>query len=391
MKTQTELCGGPDAAGDPHGAVVPPTYGNSTFAFASWADAEAAFDDPHGSFIYSRGNNPTVRAAERAIARLCGGDDCRLFASGMGAIAAVTMHCLSEGGHAVVVRGAYGPTRSLFHEFLTPKLGVRVTEVDGRDPGDFEAAVRQDTQLVYLESPTSGLFELQDLAAVAKLCRPLGVPTAIDNSWASPLFQRPLDLGIDYEIHSATKYLGGHGDLIGGVVVASKSRIRKLAFECLHLGATMSPQTATQLTRSLRTLVPRMRVHESNALAVARFLDAHPKVEMVRCPGLLGYPQSELAASQMTGCGGLMSLRLKSGRVEDARRFVDALRLFRIGVSWGGHESLVFAPAIAYRREQPPERVAAAGISERDVRLSVGLEDSGDLIEDLRAALAETL
>ena len=388
MQTPTRLASDHGQFADPLGAVVPPVYQNSTFVFDSWDAISDAFADPHAAYLYSRGNNPTVRLAETKIADLCGGDDGRLFASGMGAIAAVAMHCLSAGGHAVLVRNVYGPTRTLFQDFLRAKLSIEITEVDGRDPAEFAAALRPGTQLIYLESPTSNLLTLQDLAAVSKIARTAGVPTAIDNSWASPIFQRPLDLGIDYEIHSCTKYLGGHSDLLGGVVVGSARRMRALSFEYLHLGATMAPTVAAMLLRSLRTLPLRMAAHAASAAEVARFLSTHPKVETVRYPGLEDFPQADLAAAQMSGSSGLMSIRLKSENVADAKSFVDGLSLFGIGVSWGGHESLVYVPAISYSREHPADRLAAAGISLRDIRLSIGLEAASDLIEDLRQALA---
>ena len=373
---------------DPHGAVVPPVYQTSLFTFDSYEALEAAFESPRDAHIYSRGNNPTVRLAERKIAALCGADDARLFASGMAAVAAVVLHCVSRGGHVVLVRGAYGPTRTLFHDFVAPKFGVDITEVDGRDPRDFAEAIRDDTQLVYLESPTSTLFAMQDLRAVAEIAKSRGAATAVDNSWATPLFQKPLHCGIDYEIHSATKYLGGHSDVLGGAVAGSADRMRRLVFEYLHLGATMAPHAASLLLRGLRTLPLRMRQHQESAAEVARFLDTHPKVAEVRWPGLPHYPQADLAAKQLTGFGGLLSFRLKSDREADVRSFANALRLFRLGVSWGGHESLAFIPAVAYSREHPPERLAASGITPTDVRLSVGLEDVGDLIEDLRTSLA---
>lgn len=371
-----------------HGAVVPPVFQNSLFTFESWEAIDRAFDDRTGSYIYSRGQNPTVRMAEEKIARLAGGGRAKLFASGMAAISAAVLHAVGPGDHVVAVENVYGPARNLLASYLARKMGLATTFVAGDDPGEIEAALTERTRLIYLESPSSAVFRLQDIAAVAALARPRGIRTLIDNTWATPVFQRPLELGIDFEIHSCSKYLGGHSDLVAGAVIGSERDVVDLTVaEYELLGAKMAPWEAWLLTRSLRTLPMRMARHQENALAVARFLEGHPAVRRVRYPGLDSFPQRELARKQMRGTSGLLSFELETRDLERIRGFVDRLEIFRIGVSWGGHESLVYAPAISYLKELPPEQFERLGISAGDIRLSVGLEDPEDLLRDLAQAL----
>jgi len=232
------------------------------------------------------------------------------------------------------------------------------------------------------------VFSLQDLAGVARLARDRGISTLIDNSWATPLFQRPLELGIDMEIHTCSKYLAGHSDVVAGLVLGSAEDIRQLsANEAELLGGTMAPFEAWLLMRSLRTLPMRMEKHQENALAVASFLESHPRVRSVCYPGLPSHPQFELARKQMSGNSGLMGFQLDSDELTEIKRFFNSLNLFLIGVSWGGHESLIYAPAISYLKEMPAEQFDMLGISLGDMRLSVGLENAEDLIADLSQAL----
>ncbi|WP_420454510.1 trans-sulfuration enzyme family protein [Rubrivirga sp.] len=373
----------------PHGAVVPPLYQNSLFTFEDWDAIDAAFDDRTNAYLYSRLGNPTVRLAETKIAGLAGGERARLYASGMAAISAAALHGLSAGDHVVAVRNVYGPASTFFDGYLREKMGVTTTFVAGDDVGQFEHAMTERTALIVLESPSSAVFGLQDLAAVAALAKARGVRTMIDNTWATPLFQKPLAMGVDLEVHSCSKYLGGHSDLVGGVVIGSADDLTSISVrETELLGATMAPFEAWLLTRSLRTLPVRMRQHESSGLQVARFLEGHPRVRIVRHPGLDSHPQRALAERQMTGTTGLMGFALDTDDLAAIKRFVDGLRVFRIGVSWGGHESLVYAPVISMLKELSPERFAALGIVPGDVRISVGLEHPDDLVEDLDQALA---
>lgn len=377
---------------DAAGAVIPPIYQNSLFTFDSWEAIDSAFDDKVNRAIYTRGNNPTVALVEKKLALLAGGEKARLFSSGMAAISAAISHFVSAGDHVVAVKNAYGPTVSLLNDYFGPKLGVETSFVGGADIEEFAGAIRPNTRLIFLESPSSVVFGLQDLAAVADLARSRGIATAIDNTWATPYFQRPLALGIDLEIHSCSKYLGGHSDLVAGTLIGSAvliDRIRLREYELL--GAKMAPIEAWLLLRSLRTLPLRMERHQQSALKVAQFLRGHPAIRRVLYPGLEDFPQYALARRQMSGFSGLMGFELATDELDLIKCFFNSLQLFRIGVSWGGHESLVYAPAIGYLREQTPERLADMGISLGNMRISVGLENADDLIADLEQALRQVL
>lgn len=371
------------------GAVVPPLYQNSLFTFDSWEAIDEAFSNPADRCIYSRGNNPTVVLVEKKIAKLAGGERAKLFGSGMGAISAALLHVLEFGDHVVAVKNVYGPTTNLL-SYLNGKMKVETTYVSGTAVEEFEAAITNKTKLIYLESPSSYAFSLQDLEAVAALARERGVRTIIDNTWATPIFQKPLALGIDLEVHSCTKYLGGHSDLIAGVVIGSEEEVLQIAGnEALLLGGKMAPFEAWLLLRSLRTLPFRMQAHQESAMAVARFLAGHDHVRNVSYPGLPEFPQHELARKQMTGFSGLMGFELATDDLQRIRAFVNQLEIFKIGVSWGGHESLIFAPIISTLKELPEEQFNQRGILPGIMRISVGLEDHDDLIRDLSQALAQ--
>ena len=371
-----------------HGAVVPPVFRSSLFTFDGWDAIDRAFDERGDSYIYSRQRNPTVEVAERKIAALAGGDRARLFASGMAAISAAVLYCLEPGAHVVAVKNVYGPASNFLGRYLARKMGVETTFVGGERVSDFEQALREDTRLIYLESPSSVVYSLQDIAAVATLARSRGIRTVIDNTWATPIFQRPLDLGVDLEVHSCSKYLAGHSDVVAGVVIGGEADLRALALdEGELLGGILPPAEAWLITRSLRTLPIRMRQHQESTLQVARFLEGHPAVRRVLYPGLDSFPQTELARRQMSGFSGLLSIELATDDLRTIQRVIEALRLFQLGVSWGGHESLVYAPAISYLKELPPERFASLGITVGTLRLSIGLEHAADLVADLDQAL----
>lgn len=370
------------------GAVVPPIFQNSLFTHPDWESIDAAFDDRVDSLIYSRGHNPTVRMVEQKLAAISGAERALLFPSGMAAISAVVMHCLEKGSHVITIKNIYGPANNLLNTYLPDKMGIEVTQVSGEMVEEFEQAIRPNTRLIYLESPSSAVFSLQDIRAVAALAKKHGIKTAIDNSWASPMFQRPLEMGIDLEIHSISKYIGGHSDLVGGCVMGSEKDIKDIFVrEFELLGAKTAPFEAWLVLRSLRTLPIRMRQHQENAMAVAVFLENHPKIALVRYPGLESFPQRDLALKQMSGFTGLMGFRLATENLEQIKAFFNSLEIFRIGVSWGGHESLIYAPAISYLKELKPEQFEAMGISLGDMRISVGLEHKEDLIADLEQAL----
>ncbi|MEM1436448.1 MAG: PLP-dependent aspartate aminotransferase family protein [Pseudomonadota bacterium] len=390
LHPQTQLIQDGDHRDRVHGAVIPPLYQNSTFTFESWDALDAAFDDRTGTPVYSRQLNPTVRAAEAQLAALAGADRARLFASGMGAISAAIMGCINAGDHIITIRNVYGPAATLLGTYLPAKMGVTTQFVAGDDLAELAAAITPRTRLIYLESPSSARFGLQDFSAIAALAQPRGIRLIADNTWATPLYQNTRAFGIDLEVHSVSKYLGGHSDLVAGAVLGSAELVEKIATtEAELLGAKMAPFEAWLLQRSLRTLPARMVLHQQNGLEVARFLEAHPAVARVRHPGLASHPQHELARQQMSGSSSLFSFTLATRDIEAIKRCYDAVQLFRRGVSWGGHESLIYAPLISTLKEQPPERIEAMGIAPGDMRLSVGLEHSDDLIRDLEQALAQ--
>jgi cystathionine beta-lyase/cystathionine gamma-synthase len=370
------------------GAVVPPIFQNTLFTFKDWDAIDAAFDDRINTSIYSRGRNPGVNIVEQKLAKLAGGEKARLFASGMAAITAAVMHFLDAGDHVIAIKNIYGPANNLISVYLKKKMGIETTFVSGNDLDEYKNAIRPNTKLFYLESPSTAIFSIQDIEAICKLAHSKEIKTIIDNTWASPIFQKPLKMGVDLEVHSCSKYIGGHSDVVAGLVIGNAKDIDSISVnEFELLGGKTAPLDAWLLMRSLRTLPIRMKAHQENAIKVAQFLESHPKIETVNYPGLKSFPQHELAKKQMTGFSGLMAFKLKTSDLSQIKTFFNSLEVFKIGVSWGGHESLVYAPAISYLKELSPEQFKGLGISLGDMRISVGLEDAGDLIDDLEQAL----
>lgn len=376
-----------------HGAVIPPLYQNSLFTFRDWDDIDAAFENRTERPIYSRLSNPTTTVAEKKVAALAGeGAACRLFSSGMAAISAAIFHAVSAGDHVVAVKNVYGPTNNFLNTYLSDKLGLTTTFVAGNHLSDFEQAVTNKTRLIILESPSSAIFSLQDIPAIVAFAKSKGILTMIDNTWATPLFQQAWAMGVDLEVHSVSKYLGGHSDIVAGAIISTPERIKDITVkEGEWFGGAIAPFTSWLLTRSLRTLPMRLERHQQNALKVASFLEAHPSVRQVRYPGLKSHPQYDLGQKLMTGYTGLMSFVLNTDDLTLIKRFFNSLDVFQIGVSWGGHESLIYAPAISYLKELPPEQFKDLGISLGDMRISVGLESSQDQIDDLAAALDQVV
>lgn len=377
-----------DTYKDQHGAVVPPIYQNSLFTFNSWDAIDKAFDNKYQDFIYSRLLNPTVQVAEEKIAALCRGEKAKLCASGIAAVTSAILHCVKANDHIVSIHNIYGPTNTFINKYLRDKLNISVTLVDGTDLDNIKNAIQDNTTLIYLESPASLTYELQDLEAVAKLAKSKGIKTVIDNTWASPIYQKPLTLGIDIEVHSASKYLCGHSDVVAGVVIGNKNIIDSIiSNEHELLGAKMAPFEGWLILRSLRTLPIRMAQHQSNAMIIADYLEDHPKIKRVFYPGLKSFPQHELAKKQMKGFSGLLSFELATKNIDAIKQFVDSLELFKLGVSWGGFDSLVYAPVISYLKELDPDQFEAMGINASIIRVSVGLEHWEDLKNDLERSL----
>jgi cystathionine beta-lyase len=364
----------------PGHAVSPPIFQTSIFCFPGFEEFHSAITDEVNHSLYSRGNNPTVSLVESKIAALEHGERSKLVASGVSAIAHAVMAFVQSGDHVICVDDTYSWTRVLLTTYLG-RFGVSATFVEGRDPSGIEAAIKPKTRLIYLESPTTFTFKLQDLSAVAALAKAHGVKTVIDNTWATPIFCNPIDFGIDIVVHSASKYLGGNSDLIAGVIVGSKADIDLIQKqEFLQLGTVPDPFMAWLLLRGMRTLHIRMPVHYQNTLAVANYLENQPKVESVLYPMLDSHEDHELARKQMRGGSGLMSFRLRADRRDQVVRFTDSLRLFKRAVSWGGYESLVFPDAVRYKGDIPGDRLGL-------VRLHIGLEGADDLVEDLDRSL----
>jgi cystathionine beta-lyase/cystathionine gamma-synthase len=372
------------------GAVVPPIYQNSLFAFSDWEAIDKAFDDPVSNCIYTRGNNPTVTLAEMKLAKIAGGEKAKLFSSGMGAITSAIMHYIKSGDHVITLNNIYGPASNFFNSYLCKKFDIEVSYISGTKIEEFENSIRDNTKLIYIESPATAVFSLQDIRAITDLAKKNNINTIIDNTWATPVFQKPIEMGIDLEVHSCSKYIGGHSDVVAGVVIGKEKDIDEIFLgEHALFGAKLAPFEAWLITRSLRTLPLRMQKHQENAKMIAKFLQGHKKIKHVLYPEIESFPQYKLGKKQMTGYSGLMGFEIDSDDLQEIKNFFNALNIFLIGVSWGGHESLIYAPAISYLKELPPEQFKNMGISLGTMRISVGLENVDDLIDDLDNALKQ--
>ena len=366
--------------GNAFDAVVPPIVQTSLFTFKDYDDMVASYKGERVRPIYTRGLNPTVRMFEEMLAKLEGAEDAIGFASGMSAISSTVLSFVEPGDRIVAVNHVYPDAFRLFGTHLK-RMKVEVTYVDGRDE-EAVAKALPGAKLFYMESPTSWVMDTHDVASLARLAKDQGIITAIDNSWASPIFQQPISLGVDLVIHSASKYLGGHSDVVAGVVAGSKELIGRVRSEAYpYLGGKLSPFDAWLLIRGLRTLPIRMKAHERSALTVAQRLQAHPLVETVCHPGL-----GNTLPPGLSGTSGLFSFIFRDG--VDVRRFADHLELFKLGVSWGGHESLIVPGEVVLSQKAQPNSAAAFGISPRSVRLHVGLEGTEALWSDLEVAIS---
>ncbi|MBE2292379.1 MAG: cystathionine gamma-synthase [Xanthomonadales bacterium] len=361
------------------GAVMQPIYATSTYAQAS--------PGVHQGFEYSRTHNPTRFAWERCVAALEGGSRGFAFASGLAATATV-LDLLDSGDHVVAMDDLYGGSYRLFERVRRRSAGLDFSFVDLGDLAAFEAAITPKTRMVWIETPTNPMLKIVDIAAVAEIARRRGLLVAVDNTFASPVVQRPLELGAHLVMHSATKYLNGHSDMVGGIVVvgADAELADRMAFLQNSVGAVQGPFDSFLALRGAKTLPLRMRAHCANAMALAQWLETHPAVEKTIYPGLASHPQHALAARQMRGFGGIVSIVLKGG-FEGARRFCERTELFTLAESLGGVESLVNHPAVMTHASVPVERRERLGLSDALVRLSVGIEDVEDLRQDLRQAL----
>lgn len=382
---ETELIHADDE-GAIDGQVSPPIYQSSTFSFPDVDSMVEGAQTVAFERYYTRYGNPNHGAVQRILAALEGGEAAMMAASGMGAISATVMALTKAGDHIVAQRMIYDGTRVLVRDTLS-RFGIECTFVDQSDPAAFEAAMRPSTTLVMLESPSNPLNGITDVAAVSKIAHAHGALVSIDNTFATPINQQPLKLGVDVVIHSATKYLGGHSDLLAGVVVSSKALIKRI-WDTHHIvGATLGPFEAWLLLRGLRTLDVRMERHNENAMKMAQFLKGHKRVREVYYAGLPTHPGHEIAKKQMTGFGGLVSFEI-DGTFDDTKKLIDKLRLVNYAVSLGGVESLIVQTAALWpgnSADSPDAR--AMGIAPSILRFSVGLEKIDDLIADVDNAL----
>lgn len=359
------------------GAIMTPVYLTSTFVQES--------PGVHKGYEYSRTSNPTRKAYEDCLASLESGKYGFAFASGCAATT-TAMHMLKSGDHVVASDDLYGGTFRLFDKILRHN-GIEFSFVDLSQPENFEKSIKSNTKMIWIETPTNPMLKLVDIRKLCTVAQKKNIVSVVDNTFMSPYFQRPLELGADIVLHSTTKFINGHSDIVGGALVMSRSDLaEKIAFLSNSMGGIQSTFDAFMCMRSLKTLPVRMRTHESNAHVIAAFLEKHPRVEKIIYPGLKSHPQHALACEQMSGFGGMITFYLKGG-LEESRIFLEKVKIFSLAESLGGVESLIEHPAIMTHASVPLENRKALGISDNLVRLSVGIEDPNDLLWDLEQAL----
>ncbi len=363
-------------------AVTPPIVQSSNFAFDTVDEMRSAFADEYSTYLYSRGRNPTVDILSKKLAALDGAEDCLVFNSGAAAIFAAVLANVKSGDHIVSVRKPYTWAQKMFNVIL-PRFGVTTTYIDGRDIENFERAILPNTSLIYLETPNSWDYALQDLKAVAELARAEGIITICDNSYCTPIYQRPVEMGIDLSLQSATKYIGGHSDVVAGVLSGSKEMIKKIFdSEYMNIGSGIQPFNAWLLIRGLRTLPMRLQHITQTTAQVLSYLQQHKQVEQVIFPLDESFDQYDLAKQQMEGACGLLTFVIKAETVMQVENFCNNLKHILMAVSWGGHESLIIARCSAMTREH----FNSANKEHRMLRLYVGLEEPSYIMRDLEQA-----
>ncbi len=377
-KPEDILCHTGDVYSRHYGAIAPPIYQTTLFV----QPTPNNHVKPH-HYLYTRITNPTIELAEQKLAALEEGEDALMFCSGSAALAACILYCIREGSHIIFVETVYGPMRSFITDYLPERCGITYTMVDGTRVEDFERAIRPETALIYLESPSTAIFRMQDLEPIARMAKKRGIYTMIDNSYATPICQKPLRWGIDIVCHSASKYICGHSDTVGGAVVADREIIKEMRIrDQWILGSTIDPHQAWLTIRGMRTLNLRMKQCGDTAIKVARYLQKHPKVKQVFYPGLEDDPQYGLFQKYMTAYSGMMSFILK-GTLEEQLQFIYALKVIQCGTSWGGPESLISSETLGSTEEDSRAFGLPAGV----IRLSIGLENADTLTEDIENAL----
>lgn len=375
MEFETKAIHAGQEADKTTGATIVPIYQTSTYTQESLG--------VHKGYEYSRTGNPTRNALEEALAALENGNYGLCFASGLAATSTV-LFTLQAGDEVIAGDDLYGGSSRLFNKVFS-NFNVKFTFVDGRDPKNFEAAITEKTKLIWLETPTNPLLRLVDIKAVSEIAKKKKITLAVDNTFASPYFQRPLDLGADIVVHSTTKYLGGHSDVVGGAVITNNKEIHeKIKFFQNSAGAIPGPFDSWLVLRGIKTLALRMKKHEENATQIAEFLEKNPKVKAVNYPGLKSHPQHELAKKQMHGFGGMISFDVGSKDV--AKKIVESTKLFSLAESLGGVESLIGHPVTMTHAAVAPDVRAKLGITDGLIRISVGIENTNDLINDFKQA-----
>lgn len=366
-------------------AVAPPIMQTSNFAFSKVEDMRKAMANEYDAFLYSRGNNPTVDILCKKLAALDGAEDCLVLNSGAAAIFASVFANVKSGDHIVSVKDPYSWAQKLFNDIL-PRFGITTTYIDGRDIENFERAILPNTAVIYLESPNSWDFALQDLKAVAELAKAENIITICDNSYCTPIYQQPIQYGIDICIQSATKYIGGHSDTVAGVLTGSREMLKRIFnSEYMSIGSGIQPFNAWLLIRGLRTLPARLERVSNTTRKMVSYLRAHPKIESVIFPFDESFPQYELARQQMKGACGLLSFVLKADSVSQVELFCESLQHILMAVSWGGHESLIIPRIVGMNRDDFNSNIA----EHRMLRMYVGLEDAEFLVADLEQALGK--
>jgi cystathionine beta-lyase/cystathionine gamma-synthase len=366
-------------------AVAPPIMQTSNFAFKKIADLRSAFEDEMSGYLYSRGLNPTSDILRKKLAALDGAEDCLVFNNGAAAIFAGVLANVKSGDHIISVKNPYSWAQRMFDNIL-PRFGITTTYIDGKTIAEFQTAIRPETSFIYLESPNSWSFSLQPLRAIAALAREKGIITMLDNSYCTPLYQRPIEMGIDLAMQTATKYIGGHSDTLGGVLSGSHEIIKKIFdSEYLNIGSGVTPFNAWLLLRGLRTLPARLERISGTTRKLVDFLKQEPKVDQVIFPLDESFGQYELAKQQMTGACGLVTFTLKDGNMDKITLFCESLQHILMAVSWGGYESLIIPKAAGIE----PSKFDAANIEHQYIRLYCGLEDADYILADIKQALAK--
>lgn len=379
--------GGGYSPKDNFGSLNPPIHQTSTFVFNNVEEGRARFAGEQEGYIYTRIGNPTVKILEDRMAELEGGEAAIAFGSGMGATSAVILGLLKTGDHIIATDALYGGTYS-FLEMAQEKYGIEYTLVEMSNPDIIKDHINPNTRMIYVETPMNPTMKIVDLEKVAKIAKGVGAITVVDNTFMSPYLQRPIELGIDIVLHSATKYIGGHGDVIAGILVGNNELMHEIRMNSLkNIGSVMSPFDAWLLLRGLKTLSVRLDKHSESATKIAKYLEKHPKVEKVYYPGLDSYPQYELAKKQMKAAGGLISFEVKGG-LQAGIDMLDNVMICQLAVSLGDVDTLIQHPASMTHSPIPSEKRLEMGITDGLIRLSVGLEDVDDLIADLEQALS---